>query len=194
VLSCAVARLPQVGHLEVLQLIAEHSGDLDASDKRGRFACVCLLCLLWFVVLCCVVLCLLCFALLVLLVCVFVLLACLLDRLFVCFRTIIGLLARGFVCVCVCSVPLSPWCYLCPFVFRIAPLARWFCLLGSPLVCLFARPPAVLFALWFGSSASAPHRSMAARLCGASAALRHSGRTREAPAATGSPLARAGRR
>jgi hypothetical protein len=53
-LLCAVARLPQVGHLEVLQLIAEHSGDLDASDKRGRFACVCLLCfgLVWFGLVC----------------------------------------------------------------------------------------------------------------------------------------------
>ena len=44
-LLCAAARLPQVGHLEVLQLIAEHSGDLDASDKRGRFrVVVCFVC------------------------------------------------------------------------------------------------------------------------------------------------------
>jgi hypothetical protein len=143
VLLCAAARLPQVGHLEVLQLIAEHSGDLDASDKRGRLRVfVCFVC---FALVCRVVLCLLCFALLVLLVCVFVLLTCRLDRLFVCLRTIIGLLARGFVCGCVCSVPLSPWCYLCPFVFRIAPLARWFCLLRSPLACLFVCSPACCF-------------------------------------------------
>ena len=61
-LLCAVARLPQVGHLEVLQLIAEHSGDLDASDKRGRFRLVCFVCFALFCLLC--LLCLFCFVLL----------------------------------------------------------------------------------------------------------------------------------